>query len=162
MTISIFRWKTQAALRISYYRLNNCRIELWSHPVQIPCGICAGFHLIRLRGALLRLSHLPLKGKAYAVRVSGIAHGIPIGGNIEYAVEVTLAKSIENRRYILCPAFTIKKNRLPALRPLPSVKQEPPFPEMPSFPIKSIIQFAECFFQSSAVFQNSAKNLRAI
>ena len=32
------------------------------------------------------------------VRVSRIAHGIPIGGNLEYVDEITLSKSIENRR----------------------------------------------------------------
>ncbi|MBR5949416.1 MAG: hypothetical protein IKZ82_12340 [Clostridia bacterium] len=36
-----------------------------SNLFQIPNGICAGVHLIRLRGALLRLSHLLLEEKAY-------------------------------------------------------------------------------------------------
>lgn len=36
--------------------------------------------------------------KAYGVRVSRIAYGIPVGMDIEYADEVTLVKSIEGRR----------------------------------------------------------------
>ncbi len=36
--------------------------------------------------------------KPLGVRVSRIAHGIPIGGNLEYVDEITLSKSIENRR----------------------------------------------------------------
>ena len=36
--------------------------------------------------------------KPLGCRVSRIAHGIPIGGNLEYVDEVTLSKSIENRR----------------------------------------------------------------
>ncbi|MBR3299139.1 MAG: hypothetical protein IKI64_08040, partial [Clostridia bacterium] len=40
-----------------------------SDRIQIPCRICAGVHLIRRspRGhfALLRLSHLPLKGEGF-------------------------------------------------------------------------------------------------
>lgn len=33
-------------------------------------------------------------------RVSRIAHGIPVGGNLEYADEVTLAKALEGRRVL--------------------------------------------------------------
>lgn len=36
--------------------------------------------------------------KAYGIRVSRIAYGIPVGMDIEYADEVTLVKSIEGRR----------------------------------------------------------------
>lgn len=36
--------------------------------------------------------------KAYGVRVTRIAHGIPIGGNLEYTDEVTLAKALSGRR----------------------------------------------------------------
>jgi recombination protein RecR len=36
--------------------------------------------------------------KAYDVRVTRIAHGIPIGGNLEYTDEVTLAKALSGRR----------------------------------------------------------------
>ena len=36
--------------------------------------------------------------KPAGIRVSRIAHGLPIGGDIEYADEVTLAKAIEGRR----------------------------------------------------------------
>lgn len=43
-------------------------------------------------------SYLAKLIKPLDVRVSRIAHGIPIGGNLEYVDDVTLAKSIENRR----------------------------------------------------------------
>lgn len=36
--------------------------------------------------------------KPLGVRVTRIAHGIPIGGNLEYVDEVTLYKAVENRR----------------------------------------------------------------
>jgi recombination protein RecR len=36
--------------------------------------------------------------KAFAVRVTRIAFGLPVGGDIEYADEVTMARSLENRR----------------------------------------------------------------
>ena len=36
--------------------------------------------------------------KAKGIRASRIAHGIPIGGNLEYTDEVTLAKALEGRR----------------------------------------------------------------
>ena len=36
--------------------------------------------------------------KASSVRVTRIAFGLPVGGDIEYADEVTMARSLENRR----------------------------------------------------------------
>lgn len=36
--------------------------------------------------------------KPFGVKVTRIAHGIPIGGTLEYADEVTLARAIEGRR----------------------------------------------------------------
>ena len=36
--------------------------------------------------------------KPLGVRTTRIAHGIPIGGNLEYVDEITLFKAIENRR----------------------------------------------------------------
>ena len=36
--------------------------------------------------------------KEFDVRVTRIAHGIPIGGNLEYTDEVTLAKALSGRR----------------------------------------------------------------
>jgi len=36
--------------------------------------------------------------KAEGVAVSRIAHGIPIGGSLEYTDEVTLARALEGRR----------------------------------------------------------------
>lgn len=36
--------------------------------------------------------------KPLGVKVSRIAHGLPIGGDLEYADEVTLYKALENRR----------------------------------------------------------------
>ena len=38
--------------------------------------------------------------KPSGIKVSRIAHGIPVGGDLEYADEVTLAKAMENRREI--------------------------------------------------------------
>lgn len=36
--------------------------------------------------------------KPLGIKVTRIAHGLPIGGDLEYADEVTLAKALENRR----------------------------------------------------------------
>ncbi len=36
--------------------------------------------------------------KGTGIRVTRLAHGIPVGGDLEYADQITLAKSIENRR----------------------------------------------------------------
>ncbi len=38
--------------------------------------------------------------KPMGIRVTRIAHGIPVGGDIEYADEVTLARAMEGRREI--------------------------------------------------------------
>lgn len=38
--------------------------------------------------------------KPIGVKVTRIAHGLPIGGDLEYADEVTLSKALENRREI--------------------------------------------------------------
>lgn len=38
--------------------------------------------------------------KPMGVRTTRIAHGIPIGGNLEYVDEITLFKAIENRREV--------------------------------------------------------------
>ena len=38
--------------------------------------------------------------KPAVLKVTRIAHGLPIGGDLEYADEVTLAKAMENRREI--------------------------------------------------------------
>ena len=38
--------------------------------------------------------------KPLGVTTSRIAHGIPIGGNLEYTDEVTLAKALEGRRIL--------------------------------------------------------------
>ncbi|MCL6549230.1 MAG: recombination mediator RecR, partial [Alicyclobacillus sp.] len=38
--------------------------------------------------------------KPFSVRVTRIAHGLPVGGDLEYADEVTLAKALEGRRQI--------------------------------------------------------------
>ncbi len=38
--------------------------------------------------------------KPSGIKVSRIAHGIPVGGDLEYADEVTLAKAMEGRRTI--------------------------------------------------------------
>jgi recombination protein RecR len=36
--------------------------------------------------------------KPLGIKVTRIAHGIPVGGDLEYADEVTLARSLEGRR----------------------------------------------------------------
>ena len=36
--------------------------------------------------------------RPFGVKTTRLAHGIPVGGNLEYADEVTLAKSLEGRR----------------------------------------------------------------
>lgn len=38
--------------------------------------------------------------KPMGVRVTRIAHGLPVGGDLEYADEVTLSRAMENRREI--------------------------------------------------------------
>lgn len=38
--------------------------------------------------------------KPFSIKVSQIAYGIPVGGDLEYADQVTLAKAIEGRREI--------------------------------------------------------------
>ena len=38
--------------------------------------------------------------KPAGIKVSRIAHGIPVGGDLEYADEVTLLKSLEERRQL--------------------------------------------------------------
>ncbi len=42
--------------------------------------------------------YLARRLKASGVRVTRIAFGLPVGGDIEYADEVTMARSLENRR----------------------------------------------------------------
>lgn len=36
--------------------------------------------------------------KPLGIKVTRLAHGLPMGGDLEYADEVTLAKAVENRR----------------------------------------------------------------
>jgi len=38
--------------------------------------------------------------KPFDIKVTRIAYGIPVGGDLEYADQVTLAKAIEGRREI--------------------------------------------------------------
>ena len=38
--------------------------------------------------------------KPMGIKVTRIAHGLPVGGDLEYADEVTLSKAMENRREI--------------------------------------------------------------
>jgi recombination protein RecR len=38
--------------------------------------------------------------KPVGIKVTRIAHGLPVGGDLEYADEVTLSKALENRREI--------------------------------------------------------------
>jgi recombination protein RecR len=36
--------------------------------------------------------------KPFGIRVTRIAHGVPVGGDLEYADEVTLTKALEGRK----------------------------------------------------------------
>ena len=38
--------------------------------------------------------------KRFNIKVTRIAHGVPVGGNLEYADEVTLSKAMEGRREV--------------------------------------------------------------
>ncbi len=38
--------------------------------------------------------------KPSGIKISRIAHGLPVGGDLEYADEVTLSKALEGRRYL--------------------------------------------------------------
>jgi len=38
--------------------------------------------------------------KPFGIRVTRIAHGVPVGGDLEYADEVTLSKALEGRKEI--------------------------------------------------------------
>lgn len=38
--------------------------------------------------------------KPFGVKTTRIAHGIPMGGDLEYTDEVTLAKALEGRREV--------------------------------------------------------------
>jgi recombination protein RecR len=38
--------------------------------------------------------------KPLGVKVTRIAHGLPVGGDLEYADEVTLARALEGRREV--------------------------------------------------------------
>jgi len=55
-----------------------------------------GFAIASLSDALDGYLARRLKGSG--VRVTRIAFGLPVGGDIEYADEVTMARSLENRR----------------------------------------------------------------
>ena len=39
--------------------------------------------------------------KPSGIRTTRIAHGLPVGGDLEYADEVTLSKAIEGRREVI-------------------------------------------------------------
>ena len=38
--------------------------------------------------------------KPTGIKVTRIAHGLPVGGDLEYADEVTLSKALEGRREV--------------------------------------------------------------
>ncbi|MPN44547.1 Recombination protein RecR [bioreactor metagenome] len=38
--------------------------------------------------------------KPMGIKVTRIAHGLPVGGDLEYADEVTIARALEGRRQI--------------------------------------------------------------
>ena len=56
------------------------------------------FGILRMIGGLAM--YLAKLLKPLGIRVTRIAHGLPMGGDLEYADEVTLAKAMENRREI--------------------------------------------------------------
>lgn len=39
--------------------------------------------------------------RSFGLKVTRIAHGLPVGGDLEYADEVTLTKALEGRRELL-------------------------------------------------------------
>ena len=39
--------------------------------------------------------------KPSGIRTTRIAHGLPVGGDLEYADEVTLSKAMEGRREVM-------------------------------------------------------------
>ena len=53
--------------------------------------------------SLIKLKEAPLKDieeiiKPIGIKVTRIAHGIPVGGDLEYTDEITLTKALEGRR----------------------------------------------------------------
>lgn len=44
--------------------------------------------------------YLSRLSKPFGIRVTRIAHGLPVGGDLEYADEVTLSKALEGRREV--------------------------------------------------------------
>ena len=47
--------------------------------------------------------------KPFGIKVTRIAHGLPVGGDLEYADEVTLSKALEGRRELT--SFTLEELR---------------------------------------------------
>src|SRR5699024_1733186 len=47
--------------------------------------------------------------KPLGIKVTRIAHGIPVGGDLEYFDEVTISKAMENRREIKVLCWVCKK-----------------------------------------------------
>jgi recombination protein RecR len=45
--------------------------------------------------------YIAKKLKKYGIKTTRIAHGIPVGGDLEYADEVTLARALDGRREIV-------------------------------------------------------------
>ena len=45
-------------------------------------------------------SYLARLLKPFGVRITRIAHGVPVGGDLEYTDEVTLQKALEGRREV--------------------------------------------------------------
>ena len=52
--------------------------------------------------------------KPMGVRVTRIAHGIPIGGNLEYVDEMALLKAVEGRREMWCSDISELKREFKA------------------------------------------------
>ena len=45
--------------------------------------------------------YLSRLAKPFGIKVTRIAHGLPVGGDLEYADEVTLSKALEGRRELI-------------------------------------------------------------
>jgi recombination protein RecR len=62
-------------------------------------GEATAMYIAKELRELLKISNFPYRVNKF--QVSRLAHGLPIGGDVEYADEVTLQRAIENRREYL-------------------------------------------------------------
>ena len=81
----------------SFYHDKKHQIWLWwavEHSTNTPVAFTFGTRENQYLDELLKLL------KPFNIKISRIAFGLPIGSDIEYADEITLAKAIECRREI--------------------------------------------------------------